>query len=163
MPESRKNSTAANAPLVCRGVRGATTVGENTKKAILEATREMLYLIIRANDMRADDVASAYFTTTVDLNATYPALAARQLGWYEAALLCGHEMQVPDGLERCIRVLIHWNTTRSAREIVHVYLREAKSLRPDRKSLPEISAEQIEAALADFDMNSLRFDPEGGK
>jgi chorismate mutase len=161
MPESHKESTAAPQPLMCRGVRGATTVSENTKSAILAATREMLYLIIRANHMRTEDVASAYFTTTVDLNATYPALAARQLGWYEAALLCGHEMQVPGGLERCIRVLIHWNTRRSAREIVHVYLREARRLRPDRKSLPEISEKEIAAALADFDMNSLKFDPEG--
>jgi chorismate mutase len=163
MSESSENGTPAKAPLMCRGVRGATTVSENTHQAILGATREMLYLIIRANRMRAEDVASAYFTTTADLNATYPALAARQLGWYETALLCGHEMQVPDGLERCIRVLVHWNTTRSAREIVHVYLREAASLRPDRKSLPEISEQEIAAALADFDMNSLNFDPEGGR
>jgi chorismate mutase len=146
---------------VCRGVRGATTASENTAEAILEATREMLYLIVRANDMRPEDVASAYFTTTVDLDATYPALAARQLGWYEAALLCGHEMQVPGGLPRCIRVLVHWNTRRSAKEILHVYLRDAKSLRPDRQSLPEISAEELEAALADFDLGSLKFDPDG--
>jgi chorismate mutase len=111
--------------------------------------------------MRPEDVASAYFTTTVDLDATYPALAARQLGWYEAALLCGHEMQVPGGLPRCIRVLVHWNTRRSAKEILHVYLRDAKSLRPDRQSLPEISAEELEAALADFDLGSLKFDPDG--
>ncbi|MGD8367823.1 MAG: chorismate mutase [Desulfobacterales bacterium] len=163
MPDSKPSSDPAGASLVCRGVRGATTASENTKEAILEATREMLYLIIRANDMRPEDVASAYFTTTVDLNATYPALAARQLGWYEAALLCGHEMQVPDGLSRCIRVLIHWNTSRSAREIVHVYLRGAQALRPDRKSLPEISAEELEAALADFDMGTLRFDPDGSR
>jgi len=149
------------APLVCRGVRGATTASENTTEAILEATREMLYLIIRANDMRSGDVASAYFTTTVDLDATYPALAARQLGWYEVALLCGHEMQVPGGLARCIRVLVHWNTRRSAEQILHVYLRDAKSLRPDRQSLPEISPEELEAALADFDLGSLKFDPDG--
>ncbi len=162
MPDP-KTSRPAAAPVVCRGVRGATTASANTKAAILEATREMLYLIIRANQMRPEDVASAYFTTTVDLNATYPALAARQLGWYEAALLCGHEMQVPGGLPRCIRVLIHWNTSRSAGEIVHVYLREAKSLRPDRKTLPEISAEELEAAMADFDLGSLKFDPDGGR
>jgi chorismate mutase len=148
---------------VCRGVRGATTATENTKEAILEATREMMYIIIKANDMRAEDVASAYFTTTVDLNATYPALAARQLGWYDAALLCGHEMQVPDGLSKCIRVLIHWNTVRSATEIVHVYLREAKSLRPDRETLPEIAEEEIAAMIADFDIDALRIDADGLK
>jgi len=150
-------------PVRCRGVRGATTVTENTKDAILEAMREMMYIIIRANDMRPEDVASAYFTTTVDLDATYPALAARQLGWYDAALLCGHEMQVPDGLPMCIRVLIHWNTTRSATEIIHVYLREAKTLRPDRKTLPEIPEEEIATILEDFDMASLHFDPDGIK
>ena len=94
MESNSRSSEPHAANILCRGVRGATTVTENTKEAILAATREMLYLIIRANDMQADEVASAYFSTTVDLNATYPALAARQLGWYDAALLCGHEMQV---------------------------------------------------------------------
>lgn len=161
MPDSTETKPTGTAPVVCRGVRGATTAAENTAEAILEATREMLYLIVRANDMNSEDVASAVFTTTIDLNATYPALAARQLGWYDAALMCGHEMQVPGGLPRCIRVLIHWNTARSARDIVHVYLREAKHLRPDRRSLPEISTEELEAAIGGFDMGSLKFDPDG--
>lgn len=147
--------------ILCRGVRGATTVDENKKEAILEGTREMLYIMIRANNIRPEDVASAYFTTTTDLNATYPALAARQLGWYDVALLCGHEMHVPDSLARCIRVLIHWNTTRTAKEIIHVYLREAKTLRPDRKSLPEIPLEESEAVVKSFDMQQLKFDPDG--
>lgn len=141
---------------VCRGVRGATTVTENTPDAILEATRELLYLIIRANKIALDDIASAIFTTTTDLNATYPALAARQLGWYDAALLCGHEMDVPGSLKKCIRVLIHWNTTRSANEIIHVYLRGAKNLRPDRNELPPISDEEIEAAVKHFDMDAQK-------
>lgn len=149
-------------PVRCRGVRGATTVTENSKEAILEATREMLYIIIRANHMQPDDVASAYFTTTVDLHATYPALAARQLGWYEVALMCGHEMQVPGGLERCIRVLVHWNTSCRSRDIVHVYLREAKTLRPDRKTLPEIPEEELAAAVREFDLETLKFNPNGG-
>ncbi len=163
MPSQIKEENTHPRLVVCRGVRGATTVTENTKEAILEATREMMFIVMRANDMRAEDVASAYFTTTVDLDATYPALAARQLGWYDAALLCGHEMQVPDGLPMCVRVLIHWNTARSAAEIVHVYLREAKSLRPDRKTLPEISEEEIAVILKDFDLASLQFDPDGIK
>ena len=148
-------------PTVCRGVRGATTVEENTKEAILEATREMMVIIMWANDMRPEDVASAYFTTTVDLNATFPALAARQLGWYDAALLCGHEMNVPGSLKRCIRVLIHWNTTRRLDEIIHVYLKDAKNLRPDRQTLPEISEKKLEEIINDFDINSLHFDPDG--
>jgi len=148
-------------PVRCRGVRGATTVTENTKDAILEATREMLYIMIRVNQMQPEDVASAYFTTTVDLNASYPALAARQLGWYGVAALCGHEMQVPGGLDRCIRVLVHWNTSLRSKDIIHVYLREAKTLRPDRKTLPEIPEEEIAAAIRDFDLDSLKFDPDG--
>lgn len=131
----------------CRGIRGATTVEENTVEAILSATRELLYIIIRANEIDPDDVASAIFTTTFDLNATYPALAARQLGWYDTALLCGHEMDVPGGLPRCIRILVHWNTTRRPKDIVHVYLRGAKNLRPDRSELPPIPMEEIEAVI----------------
>ena len=117
--------------MMCRGVRGATTVNENSKEAMLQATREMLEYIVRVNEIQPDDIASVYFTTTEDLPATYPAIAARQLGWRDVPLLCGHEMKVPNGLPLCIRVLIHWNTRRSAQEIGHVYLREAKSLRPD--------------------------------
>jgi chorismate mutase len=103
--------------------------------------------MIRANGIEPDDVASAIFTTTVDLDATYPALAARQLGWYDVALLCSHEMDVPGGLAKCIRVLVNWNTDRSATEIVHVYLRNAKDLRPDHKELPPIAHDEIEAAI----------------
>lgn len=133
--------------VVCRGIRGATTVETNSEEEILAATRELLYIIIRANEIEPEDVASAIFTTTKDLNATYPALAARQLGWYDAALLCGHEMDVPGGLPLCIRILVHWNTTRSPKEIVHVYLRNARDLRPDRDELPPIPFEEIEAAV----------------
>lgn len=116
----------------CRGIRGATTCEENSRSAILEATRELLEMIIAANDLRPEDIASAIFTTTVDLNAEFPAVAARQLGWIDTALMCAHEMQVPGSLARCIRVLVHWNTTRRADEIVHVYVRGARSLRPER-------------------------------
>ncbi|HMQ32303.1 MAG TPA: chorismate mutase [Chloroflexaceae bacterium] len=116
----------------CRGVRGATTCDENTRPAILAATRELLERLIEANGLRAEDLASAIFTTTPDLNAEYPAVAARALGWTDTALLCGHEMAVPGGLQRCIRVLVHWNTERRADEVAHVYIRGAKGLRPDR-------------------------------
>lgn len=132
----------------CRGVRGATTVTSNDAEEILSATRELLQLILQANEMDADDIASIYFTTTADLTATYPALAARQLGLFDLALMCGHEMNVPGGLEHCIRVMIHWNTTKTPKEIAHVYLREAKSLRPDRKDLPPIRPRQIDAMQA---------------
>lgn len=117
---------------VCRGVRGATTVDANTRDEILAATRELLRRLIAANDIRPEDVASVIFSTTSDLNAEFPAVAARQLGWHESALFCTHEMNVPGALERCIRVLIHWNTERSLDDVEHVYIREARDLRPDR-------------------------------
>ncbi len=118
--------------IVCRGVRGATTTSDNTAESILEATRDLLARIVEANTIQEEDIASVFFTTTVDLNAEYPALAARQLGWHDVALMCGHEMAVPGALKRCIRVLIHWNTTRRNNEIQHVYIRDAVNLRPDR-------------------------------
>ncbi len=125
-------------PIVCRGIRGATTADANTAEAILSATRELLIELIRRNDLRQEDIASVIFTTTPDLTAEYPALAARQLGWHEAALMCMQELDVPHGLRRCIRVLIHWNTARSLHEIQHVYIRGAVNLRPDRSiELPE--------------------------
>ena len=115
-----------------RGVRGATTVEVNTREAILAATRELLTLVIEANHICAEDVASVIFTTTTDLNADYPALAARAIGWNDVALMCAHEMNVPHGLPLCIRLLIHWNTTVRADEVKHVYIRGAVNLRPDR-------------------------------
>ncbi len=125
-----------------RGVRGATTAEANTREAILAATRELLCLMIEANHIQPDDVASAIFTTTIDLNADYPALAARALGWHDVALMCTHEMAVPHGLRQCIRILLHWNTEVAAREVKHVYLRGAVSLRPDRAfSLNEMPGE----------------------
>ncbi len=116
----------------CRGVRGATTCEANTREAILAATRELLELLIERNGIHPDDVASAIFTTTTDLDAEFPAVAARALGWTDTALLCGHEMHVPGSLRSCIRVLIHWNTERRADEIAHVYIKGAANLRPDR-------------------------------
>ena len=140
-------TTPANvaAPLVCRGVRGATTIEANTGPAILEATRDLLERVIAANHIDQEDVASAWFTTTPDITAEYPAVAARQLGWHDAALMCSHEMAVPHGLPMCIRVLIHWNTTRRLSEIQHIYIRGAVNLRPDRLKIqlrqPSESAE----------------------
>jgi chorismate mutase len=121
--------------ILCRGVRGATTVEENTREAILAATRELLQIMIDANGIESDDVAGAIFTTTPDLNAEFPAVAARQLGWHDHALICGHEMAVPGALSKCIRILIHWNTTKGLKEIRHVYVRGAESLRPDREKV----------------------------
>jgi chorismate mutase len=117
--------------MACRGIRGATTAEANTRDAILDATRELLAEMVRLNMIQLVDIASVFFTTSSDLNAEYPAVAARQSGWSSVAMLCGHEMAVPDGLPRCIRVLIHWNTDKGADEIRHVYLRDTVRLRPD--------------------------------
>lgn len=105
---------------------------KNTAEAVMAATREILALIVKANDLKVEDVASAIFTTTPDLTAAFPAKAAREMGWRDVALLDAQEIPVPGSLERCIRVLIHWNTEKSAAEIQHVYLRRARTLRPDR-------------------------------
>ena len=120
----------------CRGIRGATVAQANTSQAIRVATRQLLEALIAANDVHPDDVASVFLTTSPDLNADYPALAARELGWSETALLCMQEISVPTGLARCIRVLIHWNTERRVDEIQHCYLGEAERLRPDRARAP---------------------------
>ena len=115
-----------------RGVRGAISVPANTREEILAATRELLSAILRVNEIEEfDDLASIIFTTTPDLNAVFPAEAARELGMSQVPLICASEIAVPGRLSRCVRVLIHWNTTRSQKDVVHVYLREAKTLRPD--------------------------------
>ena len=114
-----------------RGIRGAITVVENDADMILAATRELLQAIIAANGVQEKDVASVLFTVTTDLDAVYPAVAARQLGWTHTALMCAQEMDVRGSLPRCIRVLVHWNTEREIDEIQHVYLHDACRLRPD--------------------------------
>jgi len=115
----------------CRGVRGATTVEANTAEAILAATGELLARLMQANSLAAEELASAFFTVTPDLDAAFPAQAARQLGWGQVPLLDAMEIPVPGSLARCVRVLLHWNTDRSQAEVRHVYLRGAASLRPD--------------------------------
>ncbi|NLS92918.1 MAG: chorismate mutase [Planctomycetaceae bacterium] len=132
----------------CRGVRGATTADANNSDAILKATRELLALMIRRNGIEADDVASAIFTTTLDLDAEFPALAARQLHWSSVALMCLHELGVPDSLERCIRILIHWNTDKPADEIQHIYIKGAVNLRPDLSKLPPVDQAELEAWIS---------------
>jgi chorismate mutase len=116
---------------VVRGIRGATTVVEDTAAAILEATEELVREIVASNDVNPAEVASALFTVTPDLRAEFPAAAARRMGWTMVPLLNFTEIGVPGRLEKCIRVLVHVNTERSQAEMVHVYLREAVSLRPD--------------------------------
>ena len=113
-----------------RGIRGATTAESNRKEAIVEATTELLTELVGRNDIDADDVAAVTFTATTDLDAEFPAVAARVgLGWTNVALMCSQEMQVPDGQPRTIRVMILLNTDKAAGELENVYLRDAVDLR----------------------------------
>ena len=113
-----------------RGIRGATTVEENDREEILRATQEVLQDMISKNDVDEDDISAIFFTTTKDLNAEFPAAAARiHMGWTNAALMSGHEMEVPDSPQKCIRVLMLVNTEKGKDQIGHVYLRGAANLR----------------------------------
>jgi chorismate mutase len=117
---------------ILRGLRGATTAPANTRDAILDATEELIRALQEANGFKPGDVESAIFTSSPDLTAEYPARAARRLGWDTVPLLGASEVAVPDGLQRCIRLLLHVYTTKPPGELKHIYLRGAATLRPDR-------------------------------
>lgn len=144
-PVAQRLSTGETpASIFCRGVRGATTVEHDTRDEILTATRQLLALMIRRNGIEAADVGSVLFTVTKDVTAEFPALAARQLGWIEVPLLCGYEVSVPSSLPLCIRILIHWNTAKTQRQIQHTYMRQATILRPDLTKVPAVDFEELE-------------------
>ena len=111
------------------GLRGATTASTNSKNAILTSTKDLLQEIVDSNDLQVKELAAVYFTVTQDLNAEFPALAARQLGWDNVALLCAQEMDVPNAPRLCIRVLILANSDLLPEKIKNVYLEGAKNLR----------------------------------
>ncbi len=114
-----------------RGIRGAITASANDSRAIVAATDALLRAMIDANGVAAEDIAAVFFTTTPDLNAEFPAAAARALGWHKVPLLCSHEMNVPGRLPACIRVLMLVNTDKPQDAVRHVYLEGAERLRPD--------------------------------
>jgi len=116
--------------MATRGIRGATTVERNDRDAILKGTRELLEVLVRLNGLRPEDIGWVWFTVTPDLDAEFPAFAARELGWTEVPLMCGQEIAVPGALGKCIRVLVSWNTAKSQREVRHAFLHRAKELRP---------------------------------
>jgi chorismate mutase len=122
---------------VVRGIRGAITADADTTEGILDATQRLLTAIVEANRIATKDIASVLFTVTPDLKAQFPAAAARRMGWTLVPLLNFTEIAVPGGLERCIRVLLHLNTTLGQAEIVHVYLEGARALRPDLEQHPK--------------------------
>ena len=136
--------------MTVRGVRGATTANANDRESILTAARQLLALMIRLNGIQTGDVASAIFTVTNDLDAEFPALAARQLGWIDVPLLCTHEIQVPGSLGMCIRVLINLNTERKQSEIRHVYIKGAVALRPDLSQLPPVDMDELEEWIENY-------------
>lgn len=117
--------------MTIRAIRGATTARDNTREGILEVTKELLVEIIRGNHIESEEVVSAFFTVTSDLNAAFAARAARLIGWQDVALLDALAPSIQNDLPRCIRVLIHWDSPR-VDPVHHVYLHEAKTLRPDR-------------------------------
>ena len=114
-----------------RGLRGASTCEANTAKEIAEVTQELLLAMLEENAIDHDEVVSVLFTTTPDLNAIFPAAAAREIGFGDVALLCANEINVPGAMPFTVRVLMHAYTTRSRDELRHVYLRNAPSLRDD--------------------------------
>jgi chorismate mutase len=124
---------------VCRAVRGATTAETNTAEDILEATEELLRTVMALNELTVDDMVSIIFTTTSDLNATFPAVAARAMGLEEVPLICTHEMNVPGALPMVVRIMLHINTKKPASEIRHVYLKRARELRPEWAREPVIA------------------------
>jgi chorismate mutase len=115
-----------------RGIRGATVATENNPTAIITATKELLAAIIESNPtLTPEEIASILFTVSNDLTAAYPAEAAREIGWKQVPLLCAREIPVPGSLKKCIRILLHWNTSLPQEAVRHVYLGKAKKLRLD--------------------------------
>lgn len=115
--------------MALRGIRGATTAGKNNKEEIVAATRELLSEIASANQLKIEEIASIIFSVTRDLDAEFPAAAAREIGWNDTPLLCTYEIDVPGSLPKCIRVLLQVNTDTAQKDIKHIYLKDAKSLR----------------------------------
>jgi len=118
-----------------RGIRGATTVDVDSAVEIVAATREMIEALVAQNGFAPDDVAGAWFTTTPDLRSEFPAVAARQLGWVDVPLICGHEMNVPyanpRSIARCVRAMVMINTDKPQSAIRHVYLRGALAIKEE--------------------------------
>lgn len=117
--------------MLIRGVRGATTVEEITPQEVYAKTKELLTYLVKKNGIKKDEVASIFFTVTQDMQVAFPARAVREMGWCAVPLMCAVEIDVPGSLQRCIRVLLHWNTEKDQEAIIHGYLHGAQGLRPD--------------------------------
>ena len=117
--------------MACRGIRGATTCGTNTRQAIFAATRELFEKMVSDNEVVEEQAASIFFTTTQDLNAAFPATAVREMGWDRTALMCGNEIAVPGSTGMCIRILLLVNTDKAPADLVNVYLNGAAHLKAE--------------------------------
>jgi len=117
--------------MAVRGIRGATNVAENTREEIFAKTRELLEAMIRANRVKADDVAAAFFTMTPDLDADFPAYVARDMGWKHVPMMCASELGVPGGMKKVVRIMLLVNTNVPPEKIRHQYLGDTPCLRPD--------------------------------
>jgi chorismate mutase len=126
-----------------RGIRGATTADENTSESILDATTDLLRHMVGANGTQIEDIAAVYFTVTQDLDAEFPPLAARRMGWTDLALLCATEIPVPGSQDRCVRVLMLVNSEKSQDDVRFVYLKDAANLR-DRGMKDEVQSLAVE-------------------
>ena len=115
-----------------RGIRGATTINQDTETEVLNATVEILEKIRDANPtLQPEDIASAFFTATTDIRSAFPARAAEKNGWRNVPRICSQEIPVEGSTPFCIRILLLWNTNLSQKDIKHVYIKGAKNLRPD--------------------------------
>lgn len=121
--------------MLIRGIRGATTIEQDQGQQIIEATQELLQIMIEKNQLETEDIASVLFTTTSDIKSAFPALAARNLGWDKVPLMCCQEIEVSGSLPLCIRILMHVNTNKKQAEMKHIYLKEARKLRADLSGL----------------------------
>lgn len=131
-------------PYYCRALRGATLVGANEPEDILGRTRRLLAVMAHVNQIDSQDIAAAFFTATDDLNAVFPAAAARQIGWTDVPVMCAREIDVSGAPRRCVRVMLLWNTKKQQRDLVNVYLEGAGDLRPDEPALPSVDWEAID-------------------
>ena len=137
--------------MAIRGIRGATVIEEDREELVLSATRDLLLAIQEANPtLRVEELASIFFTVSEDISSTYPALAARQLGWLDVPLLCTNEIPVQDSLPLCVRILVNWNTPIAQKDIVHIYIKEAIQLRPDLCKLPPVDFDELESWIAEY-------------
>ncbi|MDQ3273497.1 MAG: chorismate mutase [Actinomycetota bacterium] len=124
--------------MAVRAVRGATQLEYDERDHLLQRVGELVTVMMRCNELRADDLVSIVFTATDDISSDYPAYAARTIGLVDVPLLCARELEITDGMPRVVRLMAHVETERSRDEITHVYLHGAAALRRDLSHVQEV-------------------------